>query len=105
MSNPMRHKSINDIYDYFTNGGLIIGLDSFDFAKEYDLFKYIGYSNGHHRYLIGFEDEENEGNVYVSMVFVNLGSNGHICADFGGCPIFETTNLDDLIAYVEKRCN
>lgn len=105
MSNPMREKTIDDIFQYLHNTGLLMEKKDFAFARKHDAFKYVGYGLHSHRYLVAFEDEEREGHYYVSRVFVDLGANGLICADFGGVPEFESDNVDEILKYIEKVCN
>ena len=102
--NPMRKVTIADIQQYIVNGGLKLEDTAFDFARENDAFGYVGYSRPNHKFLLGFEDEENEGNFYASTVYVELGRNGLLCADFGGCPDFEGTE-EEVIKYIKDRVN
>lgn len=101
----VRSVTIDDIKSYLNNNGLYVGDHDFDFAEDNDAFKYIGYSEHHHRYLVAFHDEENDNNFFVSIIFVKLGVTGDIVADYGGAPVFESADHDDVINYVLARCN
>lgn len=103
--NPMRDVTIADIKQYLNNEGVVLADSDFAFAEEHDALKYIGYVPHHHRFLIAFEDDENEGNLYVSIVYVWLGRNGKLCADFGGNPVFESADKAAIMEYIEERCN
>lgn len=105
MTNPMRDKTIDDIFQYLHNTGILMEKKDFKFARDNDAFKYVGYGNHQHRYLVAFEDDEQEGHYYVSRVYVDLGANGLICADFSGQPEFESTSIDEIMQYIEKVCN
>lgn len=105
MTNPMREKTIDDIVQYLRNTGIIMEEKDVALAREHDAFKYVGFGNHAHRYLMAFADEEQEGLYYVSCVYVELGANGLICADFGGCPEFESPSIDQIKQYIERVCN
>lgn len=103
--NPMRDVTITDIKQYMENNGHSFSNSDFAFAIDNDAFKYIGYGDRTHRFLIAFADDETEGNYYVSVVHVTLGWNGKLCADFGGNPIFESTDEEDVLKFIEQKCN
>lgn len=101
-----RNARIDDIIELLTQVGYVHTREEFSFAIENDLFKFLGVSDGAIRYMVGFEDEENEGNMYASILYVKVSNDAcGFTADWGGCPVFETTDLDALVDYFEKRCN
>lgn len=101
----IRKATIEDIKQYLTNGGLINDDRDFEFAKDNDAFKYVGYSTDrHHKFLLGCHSED-EDNYFVAYVYVWLGARGDLVADYGGAPVFESDDPEEVIAYIEKRCN
>jgi len=103
MTNLMREKTIDDIVEYLNNGGLITPAKDFDFARDNDAFKYLGYRSGNHFYLIGVELDD-EDTFCASVVNVCLGYNGLLCADYAGMPEFESKSSQEVLDYIEKRC-
>lgn len=96
--------SIDDIRAILDQSGYFTNAPEFYFAKKNDYFKYIGTVDHQVRYLVAFESDETEGQMYVSIIFVHL-YNGKIGADYGGVPVFESFSEDEIAAYIEKRCN
>jgi hypothetical protein len=101
----VRNVTIDDIKTYLNNNGLYVGKHDFDFAEDNDAVKYIGFSEHNHRYLVAFHDDEDDNNFYASIIYVSLGVNGDIVADYGGAPVFESTDHDAVINYILARCN
>lgn len=100
----MRNLSLDDVIECLENSGYIINQKEFGFARDDDAFKYNGYINNQHKYLVGFESDSTEGEYYITKVFVGLGPSGELCADYAGCPSF-TGTYDEALAYVERTCN
>lgn len=103
-----REFKVDHIIECLENCGYIIDNSEFEFADE-EAFKYIGFSNQYHRYLIGFKDEENidldgEDQYLVSVVLVGLDHNGNLVADYSGMPVC-TGSLETVLSYIELRCN
>jgi hypothetical protein len=101
--NP-REATVDDVIKFLDNTGFRFGISEFDAARDNDWFKYIGFKNHQHCYLIGFEDDDTVDNNYVSIVFVGLDREGNLSADFGGCPVFESTDPDAIGEYIKQRC-
>lgn len=81
--------------------------DEFAVAEQDDCFKYIGCANGSARYLVGFKDDharEDAPPYYVSCIYVSIGHD-KLQADYGGMPEFNAEELEEIQAYIEKRCN
>lgn len=71
----------------------------------YDLFNNVlTCANGAARYMIGYDDQETEDQMYASIVYVTIGSD-KLVADYGGGPEFETDDLEALTKYFADRCN
>jgi len=101
MSNIMREKTIDDIVEYLNNGGLLDPIEEFEFTKEHNAFKYLGYKDSQHVYLAAFElDDE----YVASLIFVYLGRSGKLEADYSAMPVFESMDMQEVLDYVEKRC-
>lgn len=104
--NLMRDKTIADIRSYLEEGGYLTTDEEFDFTTEYDAFKYLGYiPDGKHRYLIGIYNEDETPPYLATFVYVFLGSNGNLAAEYAAVPCREFYSGDDLLTYIEKRCN
>lgn len=103
MANAMRNATTTDIKRYLLNEGLNVGEHDFEFADEYDAFKYLGYKNNAHYFLAAFSDGETK-QWYASLILVFLGRSGEICADYPGVPEFETDDPEEVIKYVQERC-
>ncbi len=105
-----REFKVDHIIECLENCGYIIDKSEFEFAEESEAFKYIGFSNQYHRYLIGFKDEENtdpeseEDQYLVSVVLVWLDHEGKLVADYSGMPVC-TGSLETVLTYIETRCN
>ncbi len=92
---------VDNIIECLENSGYICNPTEFQPAKD-GLFKYIGYSNNCHRFLIGFENDTEP--YLVTRLFITLGLGGKLTAEYRGEPEFEGT-LEEAEEYVEKRCN
>jgi hypothetical protein len=106
--NLMRNKTIADIRSYIEESGYVTLDHEFKFAVENDAFKYLGHAqNNSHRYLIAFSlDEHYTDKPYIATyVFVFLGKNGNLAAEYASVPCAEFDNEEDLLAFVEKTCN
>lgn len=77
----------------------------FRWAESNEFFKYIGVSNHTARYLVGFEDDENEDMMYVTIVHISIGSQGTLVADYNAMPVFTSMDIDAIAKYIEYRCN
>lgn len=99
-----RTLTLENVTDLLRGTGYIVLDFEMKYAKDNDLFKYIGCDSNSARYLIGFEDEETEGNYYAAIVYVTIGCD-NLQADYGGVPVFETTDELALAEYFERRCN
>lgn len=100
-----RTLTLNQVEQLFVDSGYDCDEDYHAFTRENDLFKYIGVNNGAARYLIGYEDDNEEDKWFASIMYVTIGAGGKLVADYGGCPEFETDDLDVLTKYFEDRCN
>lgn len=100
----MKNLSVDDVMECLETSGYIIDKKEFSFARDDGAFKYNGYGNNQHRFLIGFESDDKQDEFYITKVFVGLGPSGELCADYGGTFVFEGS-YDDALAYVERTCN
>ena len=85
-----------------------VSLESeFAFARDNDCFKYIGCANGQARYLVGMEEDEGNGDLppyYVSCIYVSIGHD-KLEAEYSSMPVFHAGEVEEIQAYMEKRCN
>jgi hypothetical protein len=101
-----RDASLDDIIALLNASGFVHEKSEFNFARENDLFKFLGVSSDSIRYMVGFDDGPNEGDMYAAILYVKVSnSECGFSADWGGCPVFETRDLDELEKYFEQRCN
>lgn len=99
-----RNLTIEQIGMILNGTGYEVTDQDFEFAVQNDLFKYLGCINGAARYMIGYEDQETDEQMYASIVYVTIGSD-KLVADYGGGPEFETDDLEALTKYFADRCN
>ena len=97
-----RNLVIDDILDLLEQDYNNVS-DDFKYTVENELFKYIGCSNGKARYLIGFEDENNE-TYDVTVLIVEIGRD-KLCCDFAATVSFSSEIESEMLEYFEKRCN
>lgn len=101
-----RDATLEDIRAVLEATGYHAPKSEFAFADENDLFKFLGVSDGAARYMVGFEDGPEEDNLYASILYVKLSNKEcGFSADWGGCPVFETNDVEKLVEYFEQRCN
>lgn len=100
----VRNFNLDDVIECLENSGYIINPKEFSFARDDDAFKYNGYINNQHKFLVGFESDSTEEEFYITKVFIGLSPTGGLCADYAGCPSF-TGTYDEALAYVERTCN
>lgn len=101
-----RSFTVDDIRECLENHGYATTDQEFEVAND-GAFKYIGvnHTNGFHRYLVGFEDDENTEQYYVSRVFVSFHNClGTFVAEYGGTPECEGTR-EEIDEYIERICN
>jgi hypothetical protein len=91
-------RCILDATGYFTNAA------EFKFAKDNDYFMYSGVVDNAARYLVAFESDE-DSCMYVTTIFVYIGSNGTLNAEYGGCPVFESDDEEEIRNFFEERSN
>lgn len=101
----------DEVREALANEGYLSEDHEFKFAKYEDAFKYIGYSSSSHvhRFLIGFEDDENstpeETKYFVTRILVWVGNRGKLVADYQGCPEKDNLTMEEALEYIEKVCN
>jgi hypothetical protein len=93
---------VNDVLDLLEQDYNDIR-DDFEYTVENELFKYIGCREGKARYLIGFEDENNE-TYDVTVLIVEIGRD-KLCCDFAAHVSFSSKIESEMLEYFEKRCN
>ena len=102
----IRNWTLQDLRDCLDATGYIDQPEEWEFASDNDAFKYIGFSDHHHKFLVGFFDadaDDLEQEAYASICFVGLSPTG-LHADWGGCPV-KFGMLDEVLKYIEERCN
>jgi hypothetical protein len=79
----------------------------FEVARDNNCFKYLGCSNGAARYLVGFEDDcadDDNAPYFVTSIYVSIGHD-KLEADYSGMPEFHAGTVEEIEAYIEKKCN
>jgi hypothetical protein len=100
----VRDFTLTDLVQCLVNSGYVTTMQEVAFANDNNLFKYMGNSESGHKFLVGYDDGV-ESEYMACMVFVTLGKNGLLCAEYAGMPVFETDDLVALTTYIEQRCN
>lgn len=99
----VRTFDVDDIIICLENQGYTIDQNNFDFARD-GAFKYNGYSNGHHKYLIGFQSDTNKNEYEVSRVFIGFNHLGEIATEHAGCIQF-VGSYDGALDYIQRTYN
>ena len=102
----IRKFDLDQVKECIENEGYILDHTEFEFAAD-GAFKYVGFYNNHHKFLIGFESENGstDSPLYmITTVHVGLNASGGLSADYSGCTLFEGS-YDDAMDFVEKTCN
>lgn len=92
--------TIDDIKQLLNDTGYVTTDKELSFARDNDLFKFVGVKNGHAVYLVGFEDEDENEGMYVSKVFVSISKTGTLEAEWAGMPCFESKLLPAIIGFI-----
>jgi hypothetical protein len=95
-----RDWTIQDLRDCLDATGYIDNSEEWEWTIDNDAFKYIGFYDNNHKFLVGLEVE---GEFLASICYIGLGVNG-LEADWGGCPVKEGTE-EEILEYIENRCN
>ncbi len=95
--------TIDDLIAYLGANGYLVKASEMQFAVDNDALKYVGYhfTQRHHQYLIGCEEDDN---YFVTVIFVYLGQNGDLVAEYGQ-PLFESDDEQQVLDYIENKCN
>ena len=98
-----REFTVSELKECLNNAGYLTNNIEFEVAED-GAFKFIGCSNGTYRYLVGFESTVVDEEYLVSTLFVSLGNQGLMVAEYGGCPVFEGS-YDGMMEFIENKCN
>jgi hypothetical protein len=106
MPNPMNDKTIDDLIQYLKNTGYEQPASWWKWTRDNDTMVYDGwsYESKAHMYLVAFGPNDHDTAYTVTTLFVTLGQHGHLCAEYAGCPIFETESEDEMLEWFESNC-
>jgi len=95
-----------DLIEPLGNNGYIVAKSEMSFAMN-GAFKYLKYDavRCQHVFLVGYESLLEENTYYVSKVFVFLGHEGKIVAEYGGMPVCEGSEKETLHYIKQTKSN
>lgn len=102
-----RSFTVTDIRECLENSGYITTDSEWEFADDAEAFKYIGYSDGNHRFLVGLVNDQStdESDTFMATrLYFNLNHDGKLCADYGGTVEKEGT-YEEITTYIDVTCN
>ena len=92
------HFDTTELIAALAKNGYIVNSRDFEFTKNNNLIKYKHYSHGRRSFVyeVALRDH-NETNIIVTRVYVYLGDDGDLHADYAGCPDLETEDEDKVL--------
>ena len=98
--------SAQDLIELLKKTGYDEGTEThfLEIAAEMDAFAYAGFTDyKSHKYVFAWQDTEDDDKPWlVSAVFVELDSKGRISCDYGGVPIHQFDEEDEMYKYFER---
>lgn len=95
---PISEFSVGEIIQVLSNSGYLY--KGTDFSRSE--IEYIGLQNGAHIFFIAFENSEEEGQYYISKLFVKFDEQaGLLKGEFAGMPSRDDMTSSDVAVYFD----
>lgn len=92
-----------ELCDCLVSNGYHVRTDELEFAKNNNLIKCLGVTDGCVRYLTAHKDFEDEDLLLVTVLKVYINFIGKIVAEYEPMPRFEATNIEELHRYFDQQ--